>query len=163
MAISIGTALKEGRYRVSHYITSGDSGLNLGQKLFTTWAAKDERSGRFRSIRVYDDGDQSKQTEKRITLWSSLSEAGNKHPGSQNVLSVLDHFWHTDFGKESFCTVHPLHGPSLMWLKENGSSPSPWPSEMLRSLFRQALAALAFMHEKKICQGGSSIAVLSEI
>ena len=163
MTVSIGATLKEGRYKVTHYITSGDSGLNLREKLYTTWAAEDEQSGRFRSIRVYDEGDQSKQTEKRIPLWSSLSDPGNKHPGSQNVLSSLDSFWHRDSGKECFCTVHPLHGPSLMWLKENGSSPSPWPSGMLRSLFRQALAALVFMHEKRICQGGSSITGLSDI
>ncbi|MCJ1331386.1 hypothetical protein MMC10_008076 [Thelotrema lepadinum] len=154
MAINIGAPLKEGRYKVTHYISSGESGLNLRQKIYTAWAVKDEQRGRFCCIRIHDTGETSKETEAHIPFWSSLSDPENRHPGSRNVLSVLDYFWHTDSGHDSFCTVHPLHGPTFMWLKENSPGPCPWPSQMLRSLFRQALTGLAFMHEKKICQGG---------
>ena len=154
MAVGIGAALKEGRYAITHYVSNGESGLNLGQKIYTTWAAKDAQNGRFRCIRVYADKATSSQVESKLGIWSTVSDQSSKHPGSRNVLPVLDHFWLTDSQGDSFCTVHPLHGPTLLWVKENSPGPSPWPAKMLTSLYSQVLIGLAFMHEKEVCQGG---------
>ena len=154
-AQNIGATLKEGRYTLTHFVSSGTNGLNLEETIYNTWAAKDTQEGNFRCIRVYDS-ESSKKAEASIPVWTALTDLSGKHVGAKNVLSVLDSFWHRSSEGEAFCTVHPLHGPTLMWLRENSPGPSPWPASMVKSIYFQVLSGLAYMHEKQVVQGSQS-------
>lgn len=154
MTVGLDSSLKDGRYRVTHYVCTGQSGINLHQIMYTTWVAKDIQTNRFQCIRVWDH-EFSELMGSRIDVLMALADRSSEYPGSRNVRSTLDHFWAEGHEASTLCTVHPLHRPTLMWLSENSPREEPWPTPMLKSLFRQALARLNFIHQRGVCQGGT--------
>ena len=93
--------------------------------------------------------------ENSLQMSRYLASLPLDHPGAQCVLKSLDDFWVENDSARYLCTTHELYGPSLNWLKVNGSGEADlWPAGMLWKQMKQMLLGLAFLHYHEVCHGG---------
>ncbi|KAI9731521.1 MAG: hypothetical protein M1834_004641 [Cirrosporium novae-zelandiae] len=142
--VHFGDIFKEPRYKVIR---------RLGYGSFSTvWLVKDFHSQDSHRGRFKDN------TELKIL--KHLSETKQDHPGKKHVVKLLDYFMHEGSNGNHLCLVFETMGASSASMAEKISLKGPrgvdnraYPTWMVKSLIRQALLGLDFLHQERIAHG----------
>lgn len=149
--IHLGDLLDGARYRIIRKLGYGSYS--------TVWLARDEQSKGYAAIKILTADASSTETESKILCWSS--EMISDHPGKFHVISLLDTFEHKGPNGQHKCFVFEVMGPSAASMVEhlpsNLHSPTAphdkYPTWMAKSILRQTLIAIDFLHQAGIVHG----------
>lgn len=89
-----------------------------------------------------------------LNITKRISTANPAHPGFKHVCGLSDHFFIRDSdpenaGNEHACIVHEVMGPSLQDVtSRTKGSHLGLPMAMVKSVARQVLSALEYLHEE---------------
>ncbi|KAI9747830.1 MAG: hypothetical protein M4579_007378, partial [Chaenotheca gracillima] len=143
---------KEGRYRVIR---------KLGYGSFSTvWLAKDQELERFVALKILSaDAASSADTELEFLKYLSLEVP--QGPARKHVMSYLDMFDHRGPNGVHRCIVFEPMGPNADSMVEELPANKPkmygkrqlYPPWMAKSMLRQALLGLDFLHKNGVCHG----------
>lgn len=153
--IHLGDLLDEARYRIIR---------KLGYGSFSTvWLAQDEQSKGYVALKILTADASSIETESKIL--SRSSETVNDHPGKSHVISLLDTFEHKGPNGNHRCLVFEVLGPSVASMVEHLPSnlldptapktryQTRYPTWMAKSILRQTLLGIDFLHQAGIAHG----------
>ncbi|OJJ42296.1 hypothetical protein ASPZODRAFT_137379 [Penicilliopsis zonata CBS 506.65] len=141
----------------------------LGYGSFSTvWLAKDKQNHRHVALKIPVAGSTAGQHE--LAILQQLSQSASTHPGRKHITHILDHFQHIGPNGTHCCMVFDIMGPStasalfkLRQFKQDGielpGGVGPWiytnrfPLWMAKSILRQALLGIDFLHQNGIAHG----------
>jgi non-specific serine/threonine protein kinase len=103
----------------------------------------------------------STASETESSILENIAQADPFHPGKQHVISLEDYFKHSGPNGEHGCLVFEVMGPSTSTMVEHlpehlFSKPGRrdrYPIRMARSILRQALLGIEFLHGIGIAHG----------
>lgn len=140
--VSIGDAMKEGRYRVVHKL--GYGGYS------TTWLALDTLRRQYVAVKICSADSREESLEGRILQQLSHSnQGGTAHPGERLVRTLIDNFDIQGPNGHHKCLVMP---PAIMTIRDaqEASYSRLFRPEIARSIVAQLVLAVDFVHSKGI-------------
>ncbi|KAI9747914.1 MAG: hypothetical protein M4579_007359, partial [Chaenotheca gracillima] len=157
--VNFGDVFKDGRFRVIR---------KLGYGSFSTvWLARDQqyegsrlRLERFVAMKILS-ADASTSADTEIKFINYLTDEVPDSPGKKNVMSILDVFNHSGPNGDHTCIVFEAMGPNADSMVDElpGNKPkyrfrtNRYPPWMAKSMLRQALLGLDFLHKNGVCHG----------
>lgn len=164
--IYINDELQNGRYKILNKLCCGSFG--------TVWAAQDFQYALITrslinklltsnsssmntkvSIKVIKAKFSDENNQELLSL-QRIQNAETQHPGHKYLPKLLDHFYHTMFGRRNLCLVLELLGPRL----DNARSLQPgfrYSIPSARHISKQLLLAVDCLHTLGIVHGGMLI------
>lgn len=93
--------------------------------------------------------------DRELTILSVLAAAQSDHPGRQHLMTMQDGFQLHGPNEIHDCLVLEMLGPSV---EEKGShvGGGRLPGKVAKTIAKQALLGLSYLHEQCICHGGRS-------
>ncbi|KAF2157318.1 kinase-like protein [Myriangium duriaei CBS 260.36] len=141
--IHIGDRVKDGQYKILH---------KLGWGAFSTvWAARDKETNQNVAVKILQAAASGKDRELR-TL-QSLKQLQRSHRGYQHLNSLHDSFQQRSPNGLHDCLVLDLTGPSVQGFIGHHIEDGRLPGKQAKLVARQALQALACLHEQNIGHG----------
>ncbi|KAJ3495436.1 hypothetical protein NLG97_g3400 [Lecanicillium saksenae] len=150
--VSLGDVFDGGRYRVLRKLGGGSYS--------TVWLARDEREKKYVALKILVAEASTEVNEVRILR--HLAAAASQAEAQRHVARLLDEFEHRGGPNGTHkCLVFEPMGPSVNAMVEElpQFKPRRWdmkvryPPRMARSILKQALEALAFIHSKGVAHG----------
>ncbi|KXJ89417.1 kinase-like domain-containing protein [Microdochium bolleyi] len=139
--VRIGDMFSNGRYKVVS---------KLGYGVYSTvWLAFDQRAKRHFALKILtaDSYDGKHDTFETAILRRIRSKGTNsRDPGPQHLLGLVDNFEHTGPHGNHVCLVFEATGPDMSRFRRLHPR-SRVPVPLLKSITRQLLLALAFLHD----------------
>ncbi|PVH86470.1 kinase-like protein [Cadophora sp. DSE1049] len=144
--VSLGDKLKKGRYEIVR---------KLGHGSFSTvWLAQDTRCSLFVAIKI-SRADARKATKKGLRILRMLEQADGSSgdcSAKNYVVTLLDSFKHTGPNGIHRCLVFEPLGPNVKEVLESMPASPSW-YEMVKSVLKQMLLGLHFLHSNKTTHG----------
>lgn len=153
--VHIGDVFCDSRYQILR---------KLGYGSFSTvWLGKDRRCGVYVALKILiADKDDVPQNE--VTIFELLSKSPIEHPGRAHVITLRDVFEHSGPNGIHRCLVFDLMGPNAETMAEHlplsitrdasrGPVDRSYPLWMAKSMLRQVLEGIDFMHQNGIAHG----------
>jgi hypothetical protein len=129
------------RYKVVHKLGSG--------RLSIVWLCRDLEKSAFLALKVLIAGasEDAYCVELKLTkrVWNM------KEPGGEQIALPMDHFWITGPNGRHRCLVLPVLGPRVsdLWYISDD------PGTLSRSVARQVVGGVQFLHRNRLCHGGN--------
>ncbi|KAF2845256.1 kinase-like protein [Plenodomus tracheiphilus IPT5] len=138
--VHLGDCLINGRYKVLHEL--GWGGYS------TVWAARDTRNQTYVAVKiaVSEPNHQNRETTVLRTIGATHSD----QPGYQYLMTMQDSFQIIGPNGTYACLVLELLGPSVADLFDAHSCIERLPGTLAKTIAKQALLGLCFLHEQKI-------------
>ncbi|KAJ4985972.1 protein kinase domain-containing protein [Stagonosporopsis vannaccii] len=138
--VHLGDCLSNGRYKVLHKL--GWGGYS------TVWAARDTRNQTYVAVKiaVSEPNYQNRET----TILRTTAAAHSEQPGYRHLMTMQDYFQINGPNGTHECLVLELLGPSVADLLEAHSGIERLPGMLAKTIAKQALLGLCFLHEQKI-------------
>ncbi|KAH6949462.1 kinase-like domain-containing protein [Fusarium avenaceum] len=140
--LALGEVLNNGRYKIIHKL--GWGGYS------TTWAAKDEQTGRYVAVKI-PISEAEKTNEYKVL--QAISTLPKHHPGFSHVNQLLDTFTLVGPNGSHNCLVLEIVGPSVADIVEGYCKDDRLSSELARVFSKQALQGLDFLAQNNIGHG----------
>ncbi|KAL4941127.1 hypothetical protein BDV06DRAFT_7650 [Aspergillus oleicola] len=112
----------------------------------TVWLAQDQKVGHGLVALKILKADASKNN-KELSMLSKLSASDLDHPRKAHVIELLNHFHHTGPNETHLCLVLPV---MISDVQEMTISGAPHESGYVRTISRQILQGLDFLHQSDI-------------
>ena len=141
--VSLGDTFDNERYRVVHKLGHGGSS--------TVWLARDNTLQRYVSLKILCAEEPS--DIKDIKVLDYLKNKNPSHPGYQYISFLYDSFGIDGPNGSHMCLVSEVLGPSLADLVSLGKQLRAAAS---RTVSRQLVQAVAYLHSEGFCHGGTS-------
>ncbi|CAI6342237.1 unnamed protein product [Periconia digitata] len=140
----LGDVLKDGRYRILHKL--GWGGYS------TVWAARDLREHKYVALKI--SAAEKRQQSQEVDVMRTLAAATRTdQPGSHHLMSMLDNFQLEGPNGSHDCFVLEMLGPSVSDLVETRMSDERLPGKLAKTIAKQALLGLDYLHQQKIGHG----------
>jgi serine/threonine-protein kinase SRPK3 len=165
--VRIGDVFASGRYRVLCKLGYGiystvwlafDSGCVLklaSAVLLVNHSCRTKRHVALKMLTADSYGHQQDTFE--MDILGEIKSKGATTPGSQHVLGLLDNFEHIGPNGKHVCLVFKAMGPDMSKFRRLFPR-SRIPTPLMKSISRQLLLALAFLHDEcRVIHSGSSL------
>ncbi|KAL1962324.1 hypothetical protein VTN77DRAFT_9815 [Rasamsonia byssochlamydoides] len=150
--VHLGDTFKNARYKVIR---------KLGYGSFSTvWLAKDEELHSYVAIKILAASETC--TPDEVVILNTLSQSTLQHPGKQRLVELLDSFEHQGPNGTHLCLVFEVMGPSVATIADRlpanillsgTGQQSSFPMWMAKSILRQVLLGIDFLHLNNIAHG----------
>ena len=140
--VSLGDTFDKGRYRVVHKLGHGGSS--------TVWLARDNARQQYVALKILCAEDPSITD---IEILDFLKCRNVNHPGHQYISFVYDTFGIDGPNGSHICLVSEVLGPCLADLVSFGKQLRASAS---RTIARQLVRAVAYLHSENVCHGGTN-------
>ena len=137
------------RYKILHKLGSGG--------FSTTWLTRDTVGERYAALKIL----KAEETEacSELSVLERITELRTDHPGQKHVRTLIDQFSIRGPNGCHICLVTDVAGPSLHDLYNIVGAgfiagARRLRTENARSVIKQVVDAVDFLHSNKICHGG---------
>ncbi|KAF2023257.1 kinase-like protein [Setomelanomma holmii] len=138
--VHLGDCLNNGRYKILHKL--GWGGYS------TVWAARDIRKQTYVAIKI--SVSEPNHQSREITVLRAIAAAHSDQPGYQYLMTMQDHFQINGPNGTHDCLVLELLGPSVADYLDAHSCIERLPGTLAKTIAKQTLLGLCFLHEQKI-------------
>ncbi|EMD59249.1 hypothetical protein COCSADRAFT_347787 [Bipolaris sorokiniana ND90Pr] len=138
--VHLGDSLNNGRYKILHKL--GWGGYS------TVWAARDTRNQTFVAIKIWVS--EPTHNSRELTALRAIVTARSNRPGYQYLMTMQDYFQiHGPNGTHDYIITERL-GPSVANFLDGYSGSVRLPGRLAKTIAKQTLSSLSFLHEHKI-------------
>ncbi|KAF2257428.1 kinase-like protein [Trematosphaeria pertusa] len=141
--IGLGDLLKDGRYKILHKL--GWGGYS------TVWAARDRREQRYVTVKI--SVSERGERNREFKVLRAIAAIRPEQPGSRHLMPMLDHFQLDGPNGTHDCLVLELLGPSVPDLLDARFRGERLPGKLAKSIAKQALLGLDYLHQQNIGHG----------
>ncbi|KAF5847844.1 hypothetical protein GGP41_009133 [Bipolaris sorokiniana] len=143
--VHLGDSLNNGRYKILHKL--GWGGYS------TVWAARDTRNQTFVAIKIWVS--EPTHNSRELTALRAIVTARSNRPGYQYLMTMQDYFQiHGPNGTHDYIITERL-GPSVANFLDGYSGSVRLPGRLAKTIAKQTLSSLSFLHEHKIAHAGT--------